>query len=65
MQAKIVAAIAIAPADFTLAQRIWPTVLVAFGLGLTAAWIGLLGYGLVRLAAPAIAPLFDFVALLI
>ena len=29
--------------------RVWPTAVIAFGLGLTAAWICLLGYGLVRI----------------
>ena len=29
--------------------RIWPPVMVVFGLGLTAAWTSLLGYGLVKL----------------
>ena len=62
MQAQNVAASAVAPADFTLARRIWPFPMVVFGLGLTAAWIGLLGYGLVRLTAPAIRALVDFIA---
>jgi hypothetical protein len=62
MQTQNVAARAIAPVEFTLAQRIWPFPIVVFGLGLTAAWIGLLGYGLVRLTAPAIGALFGFVA---
>ena len=60
MQGQNVAASAIAPAKFALAQRIWPPVLAVLGLGLTAAWIGLLGYGLVRLTAPAIGALFGF-----
>ena len=30
-------------------RPIWPVLTVAFGLSLTAAWIGLLGYGLVKL----------------
>jgi hypothetical protein len=29
--------------------QIWPTAVLAFGLGLTAAWICFLGYGLVKL----------------
>ena len=33
----------------TLFHRIWPKTLVIFGLGLTAAWSALLGYGLVSL----------------
>ena len=32
-----------------LIHRIWPPAMIALGLGLTAAWIGLLGYGLVLL----------------
>ena len=32
-----------------LFSRIWPTAMIAFGLGLTATWACLLGYGLVRL----------------
>lgn len=32
-----------------LIRRIWPAAMIALGLGLTAAWIGLLGYGLVLL----------------
>jgi hypothetical protein len=32
----------------------WPTALVVFGIGLTAAWIGLLGYGLATLIERAI-----------
>jgi hypothetical protein len=30
-------------------DRIWPIAVIAFGLGLTAAWVCLLGYGVVRL----------------
>ena len=33
---------------------IWPVVWIVFGLTLTAAWIGLLGYGLVRLIELAV-----------
>lgn len=33
---------------------IWPMVIIAFGLSLTAAWVGLLGYGLVKLIDLAI-----------
>jgi hypothetical protein len=32
-----------------LFHRIWPTAMIAFGLGLTATWACLLGYGLVKL----------------
>ena len=42
--------------------RIWPPAMITLGLGLTAVWIGLLGYGLVRLTSPAIGVLLDFVA---
>ena len=35
-------------------DRIWPTAVIAFGLGLTAAWVGLLSYGLVKLIELAI-----------
>ena len=28
---------------------IWPGAMIVLGLGVTAAWIGLLGYGLVKL----------------
>jgi hypothetical protein len=28
-------------------HRIWPAALIIFGLGLNAAWVALLGYGLV------------------
>jgi hypothetical protein len=30
-------------------HRVWPIAVIAFGLGLTAAWVCLLGYGVVRL----------------
>jgi hypothetical protein len=33
---------------------IWPTAVIVFGIGLTAAWVGLLGYGLVKLIELAI-----------
>ena len=33
---------------------LWATIVIAFGLILTAAWIGLLGYGLVKLIELAI-----------
>ena len=32
-----------------LFDRIWPPAIIIFGLGLTAAWIALLGYELVSL----------------
>jgi len=35
-------------------HSIWPVAAIAFGLSLTAAWIGLLGYGLVKLIGLAI-----------
>jgi hypothetical protein len=37
------------PASRLLVRQIWPTAVIAFGLGLTAAWICFLGYGLVKL----------------
>jgi hypothetical protein len=33
---------------------VWPVVAITFGIGLTAAWIGLLGYGLIKLIGLAI-----------
>jgi len=41
------------PAAQPLFDQIWPQAMVAFGLGLTAVWICLLGYGLVKLIEPA------------
>jgi hypothetical protein len=38
-----------APAAITAFDRIWPIPVIAFGLGLTAAWIFLSGYGIVKL----------------
>jgi len=35
-------------------NKIWPKALLIFGLGLNAAWIFLLGYGLVKIVALAI-----------
>jgi hypothetical protein len=35
-------------------DAIWPTVVIVFGLGLTIAWIGLLGLGLIKLIQHAI-----------
>jgi len=37
------------PARSSLFQRISSSAMIAFGVGLTAAWVGLLGYGLVNL----------------
>ena len=37
------------PSRKLVVRQIWPTAVVAFGLGLTAAWICFLGYGLVKL----------------
>jgi len=44
---------ALVRADDNLLYRIFPHATVALGLGLTAAWMGLLGYGLVSLIALA------------
>ena len=50
MQAKTaIVPAALAPADDDLFYRIWPQAMVTLGLGLTAAWMGFLGYGLVSL----------------
>jgi hypothetical protein len=38
-----------APADRTVVQRIWAPAVIAIGLGLTATWAALLGYGLLSL----------------
>jgi hypothetical protein len=35
-------------------NSIWPIAVITFGLSLTAAWIGLLGYGLIKLIELAI-----------
>jgi hypothetical protein len=35
-------------------RSIWPTVIITFGLSLTAAWIGVLGYGVFKLIELAI-----------
>ena len=37
------------PAATADVRQIWPKAVIAFGLGLTAAWICFLGYGLVKL----------------
>jgi hypothetical protein len=41
-----IASAALAPADDNLFYRIWPSAMIAFGLGLNVAWVALLGYGL-------------------
>ena len=38
----------------TRKEPIWPAAVITFGLSLTAAWVILLGYGLVKLAKHAI-----------
>jgi hypothetical protein len=35
-------------------NQIWPVAVIAVGLSLTATWIGLLGFGLVKLIGMAI-----------
>ena len=40
-----------APGADPLIRRIWAPAMIALGLGLTAAWACLLGYGLVSLIA--------------
>ena len=35
-------------------DSMWPKVVIAFGLGLTIAWIGLLGFGMIKLIYLAI-----------
>jgi hypothetical protein len=42
------------PAATVIVDRIWPKAVIAFGLGLTAAWICLLGYGIAKLVEMAI-----------
>jgi hypothetical protein len=41
----------------SLFHRVWPPAVIASGLGLTAAWITLLGYGLSAVPLPAALPL--------
>jgi hypothetical protein len=41
-------------ADEPIFQRIWPPAALACGLGLTAAWVSFLGYGLFSLVELAI-----------
>ena len=43
-----------APATHALGHQFWPLAVITCGLGLTAAWISLLGYGLVILIGLAI-----------
>ena len=50
----ILAASRSAPAAQPLFHRIWPPAIIALGLGLTAAWICVLGYGLVSVITIAI-----------
>jgi hypothetical protein len=40
-------------ANAPLFHRIWPTALIIFGFGLNAAWVVLLGYGLLSIVALA------------
>ena len=35
-------------------RHVWPSAAIAFGLGLTVAWVGFLGYGLVKLVEFAV-----------
>ena len=58
--ALVVSASATEPEPVSLAairplfDRIWPPAVIALALGLTAAWVSLFGYGLVRLIAHSI-----------
>lgn len=47
-QAAIARAIPTAE-NATLFHRIWPAAVVLFGFGLNAAWVALLGYGIVSI----------------
>jgi uncharacterized protein (DUF697 family) len=38
----------------SLFQRIWPTAVIIFGLAITAAWIGLLGFSLIWIIKAAV-----------
>ena len=38
-----------APAAIQVIDKIWPIAVIAFGLGLTAAWKCFLGYGITKL----------------
>ena len=35
-------------------EQVWPAVLIPIGLGLTIVWIGMLGYGMIKLVELAI-----------
>ena len=48
MEAGTFAPVAQSAPKFSV-HRIWPTAVIAFGLGLTAVWICFLGYGLVKI----------------
>jgi hypothetical protein len=41
----------IRPASVTapIIHRVWPVAVIAFGIGLTAAWVCLLGYGVAKI----------------
>ena len=47
------------PAALTFIRKAWPPAVIACGLGLTAAWVALLGYELVILVGLAIMSLRD------
>jgi hypothetical protein len=51
-QAQAQASAAVADPVFYFSQ-IWPPAIIAFGIGLTVAWVSLLGYGLVEVIALA------------
>ena len=51
---NIAPALELALAPEPAIHRIWPVAVIAFGLGLTAAWMGLLGYGLFKIIEMAI-----------
>jgi len=53
-QTAIVSTASAAVADpFIDLHHIWPLAVIALGLGLTAAWVSLLGYGLIVLVGLA------------
>ena len=55
MQAQTtIAPAALTPTVNNYICRIWPRAVIALGLGLTVAWTGLLGYGVVSLIALAL-----------
>jgi len=43
-----------APAAAPFFHRIWPPAIIACALALTAAWVAVLGYGLVRIVGLAL-----------